>query len=294
MQRLSVCLLALALGAAPARAGRRDPGGKAAARGQQPASAPVALTPVLAGYRVDGFGGQLTPRRVLAALQLKRPTLRACVSRSRNRKVAGQLVLRLRARAGAPRVTVQQQRRSTLNNAKVAGCLRRTVSRLQLTGPGWAVITLEVGRGGPRTGLASGAGGLGLRGTGQGGGGTGSGTLGGIQGAPIIKKRPVIIGEGGPLPREVIRRVIRTHQPEVRHCYEQQLTKQPSLAGRVVVKFTIQADGRVSAARVITDTLKTPAVANCLVRRVLTWRFPAPLGGGIVKVSYPFVFRTAP
>jgi hypothetical protein len=29
----------------------------------------------------------------------------------------------------------------------------------------------------------------------------------------------------------------------------------------------------------------------CLEEKVMRWRFPAPRGGGVVIVRYPFVFR---
>ena len=43
----------------------------------------------------------------------------------------------------------------------------------------------------------------------------------------------------GALDKEIIRRVIRRHLNELRFCYERELAKSPSLAGRVVVTFTL-------------------------------------------------------
>ncbi len=36
-----------------------------------------------------------------------------------------------------------------------------------------------------------------------------------------------------------------------------------------------------------------PNVERCIASRIEAWRFPSPAGGGIVEVSYPFVFRAA-
>src|SRR5262249_32797167 len=56
----------------------------------------------------------------------------------------------------------------------------------------------------------------------------------------------------GQLDKEIVRRVIRQHLNEVKYCYEQELVRTPTLAGRLLVGFTIAADGRVLAA--VTET----------------------------------------
>ena len=44
-------------------------------------------------------------------------------------------------------------------------------------------------------------------------------------------------------------------------------------------------DGRATGER-----LGNPAAENCIAQAVRRWTFPQPKGGGIVIVSYPFVF----
>lgn len=164
-----------------------------------------------------------------------------------------------------------------------------------------------------------GFGGLGLRGTGRGGGGTGEGTIGlgnigtighgagtgsgsgygsgagGFSGRSASVPR-IRTGEAdvrGSLSREVIRRVIRRHINEVRFCYEQELTARPDLAGRVTVSFIIAATGAVQTASVASTTLSNARVEQCIVTAVRRWTFPAPDGGGIVGVNYPFVLDSS-
>lgn len=103
-----------------------------------------------------------------------------------------------------------------------------------------------------------------------------------VAGRPIVR---------GALSRGVIQTVVRRHLPAVRQCYERELASSPELAGRVRVRFVVDANGRVASARVDQDTLRRPALERCLVRQVRRWRFPAPRGGGIAVVTYPFVFR---
>jgi len=97
----------------------------------------------------------------------------------------------------------------------------------------------------------------------------------------------------GSLSREVIQRVIRRHINEVRFCYEQQLSRNPTLEGRVDVSFIISPTGSVQSAMVRNTTLNDARVESCVTQAVRRWHFPAPDGGGIVAVNYPFVFSSA-
>ena len=134
----------------------------------------------------------------------------------------------------------------------------------------------------------TGGGGLGLGlGLGGGGLGDGSGILGGVS-----KKEP-IIGMGA-LRKEDITGAIRKDLSAIRLCYERALTKSPKLEGKVMVKFVIGADGRVSSASDDSDVKFPDAkVTQCVLGRVRALRFPKPVGGGVVNVKYPFVFKSA-
>ena len=160
-----------------------------------------------------------------------------------------------------------------------------------------------------------GFGGLGLRGTGRGGGGTGEGTIGlgnigtighgagggtgsgygrgagGFRGrrAKVPRIRTGKADVRGSLSKEVIRRIIRRHINEVRFCYEQELNSRPDLQGRVAVKFIISPTGAVQTAAVSKSTLGNAKAEQCIAKAVRRWTFPAPEGGGIVVVNYPFV-----
>ena len=164
-----------------------------------------------------------------------------------------------------------------------------------------------------------GYGGLGLRGTGRGGGGTGEGTIGlgnlntighgggggsgsgygrgagGLRGrrasVPTIRTGSAAVR--GSLSKEVIRRYIRRHINQIRYCYEQQLARRPDLAGRVAVRFVISPSGAVTSATPAQNTLGDPQVGSCVARAVQRIAFPQPEGGGVVIVTYPFMFQSA-
>ncbi len=42
-----------------------------------------------------------------------------------------------------------------------------------------------------------------------------------------------------------------------------------------------------------TGMLDKNAIRRTIRRKLRTWRFPAPRGGGKVVVTYPFIFRAA-
>jgi hypothetical protein len=163
---------------------------------------------------------------------------------------------------------------------------------------------------GPAVGDAQGSMGLGLRGQGSGGGGLSADTVGvgpigtkgvGLGAAASAGK----VGRGGQsdlgidepasvqggLDREVIRRVIISHRPQIRYCYEKQLSNTPDLVGKVLVEFVIAGDGSVSTAHVSEQTLSDAEVGKCIVSKVKTWSFPKPKGNGTVVVTYPFLFK---
>ena len=173
---------------------------------------------------------------------------------------------------------------------------------------------------GSEIGSNFGFGGLGLRGTGRGGGGTGQGTIGmgnfgtigrgggrgdgqgGYgRGAGNFRGRsggvPQVRGGTaqvhGSLSKEVIRRVVRRHINEVKFCYEQQLNARPDLKGRVTTKFVISPTGSVQSAVVASSSLRNQAVESCITSAVRRWTFPAPDGGGVVVVNYPFMLDAA-
>jgi hypothetical protein len=156
------------------------------------------------------------------------------------------------------------------------------------------------GAGGADTGLPLIGGAPGLRTIGKGGGNDGVGPGYGDRGGRLRTRAasaPVFVPSGpivrGGLDKEIVRRVVRQHLNEVRFCYEQSLARRPSLAGRVVASFSIAPTGRVLSSVLQSSTLGEPTVEACIVGAVRRWGFPAPAGGGVVIVSYPFQLTPA-
>ncbi len=98
-------------------------------------------------------------------------------------------------------------------------------------------------------------------------------------------------GVMGALPADVIKSVIDANKHQIRDCYEIGLQKQPNLEGRVEVRWVVGASGAATKAEVRETTMNDGAVEGCITAKIRAWKFPAPSGGGIVEVNYPFVFR---
>ncbi|MGZ3479032.1 MAG: AgmX/PglI C-terminal domain-containing protein, partial [Myxococcaceae bacterium] len=167
---------------------------------------------------------------------------------------------------------------------------------------------------GSTVGDAGGVLGMGVKGSGGGGGGTGNtigiGAVGtrGVAGGEgkygtgigmgkkasadisITNSDPEVTGSMDP---ELIRRVVRSHHDQLKYCYDNALTKNPKLIGKVSVRWIIREDGTVASSNVVSSSSGTPELDQCISGRVLLWIFPKPKGGGVAVVTYPFVFKQA-
>jgi TonB family protein len=146
------------------------------------------------------------------------------------------------------------------------------------------------GPGGGGTGL--GLGGLGTKGTGHGAGGFGSIDLGG-RGKDSVRVVPGKTTVVGGLSKDVIAKVIKRHENEIKFCYEQELNKTPNLNGKVAVQWVIDPAGSVSDANVTETSLSNNNTESCMLARIRRWKFPSPEGGGVVTVTFPWIFKPA-
>jgi len=127
----------------------------------------------------------------------------------------------------------------------------------------------------------------------------GAGSIaGGDTGAGLSEKRitgivkseaPAVDGELDP---SLVSKEVRTRIGAIKACYERALKRNPSLSGKVKVRWTITAAGTVSAVEIEEDSMGDSEVASCIKGLVSRWRFPAPSGGS-VDVVYPFVFQAS-
>jgi hypothetical protein len=79
----------------------------------------------------------------------------------------------------------------------------------------------------------------------------------------------------------------------MQNCYERALVKNPNLEGKIVLSWDVELNGSVAEVEVESNTLQDPEVTRCLSARPATWKFPKPVDGKPMRVSYPFVFSPA-
>jgi hypothetical protein len=107
---------------------------------------------------------------------------------------------------------------------------------------------------------------------------------------PHVKEpRYETVETSGHLPAEVIQRIVRQNDGRYRFCYQKGLEANPTLQGRVTVKFLIDRHGAVAFAADAGSDLPDENVRRCVVSSFTTLSFPEP-DSGVVTVIYPIVF----
>ena len=159
-----------------------------------------------------------------------------------------------------------------------------------LAGLGQGVKKTTVGNSG-----VAGLGGIGNAGAGGGEAGfgksyVGSGGIGGGKSLSDVRLGKDIELEGG-LDRAVVKATIAKYLSQIQSCYERGLRLKPHLAGQVSMDFEISGSGKLNYAKVKNSTLDFPETEKCISQAMMSWQFPQPVGGTLVKVNYPFTLK---
>lgn len=120
----------------------------------------------------------------------------------------------------------------------------------------------------------------------QGGGGTAE-----VSGGPEVKVAQVAAGSGT-VDEEIgdtgkVTNVVKRYAGQLKYCYEKRLLDNPNLEGRVEIGWTV-LDGKVEGLYVVSNSTGDGELANCIMKKVRRWTFPAEISGDIP--SWPFVF----
>jgi hypothetical protein len=145
---------------------------------------------------------------------------------------------------------------------------------------------LPARRGGGESGPAV----LGDIGTPRGGGGGGSGGLGGSPGGLSSVGFGTSEVRSTELDQGRLDAFVRARIGGLRACYETQLKLDQRRDGTMRVRFSILDSGEIADVVTAEDTLRSPAMEDCIVGIVRTWRTPFRPSRA-VTVEYPFVFR---
>jgi TonB family protein len=83
--------------------------------------------------------------------------------------------------------------------------------------------------------------------------------------------------------------VIQRYQAGIQYCYGNELKRDASLRGKLVVALTVTAAGQVSEAIVVQNTLGSERLSSCALAQIREWKFP-PIASGVTTFQVPFVF----
>jgi TonB family protein len=89
-----------------------------------------------------------------------------------------------------------------------------------------------------------------------------------------------------------INAVVTSHKMSVRMSYERFLKKVPDLAGKITVRFTIDAAGNVTHTEVLENTTGNMELEEEIIRKVKMWKFEE-IPEGEVTITYPLIFQPA-
>jgi hypothetical protein len=85
---------------------------------------------------------------------------------------------------------------------------------------------------------------------------------------------------------------IRARLPQAKACYESSLKTNPTLAGQIVMHWTIDTDAAAQNVLVESNTMQASSVPDCLRSLIEAWRFPKPPREHM-EIRFPFVFQTS-
>ncbi len=83
---------------------------------------------------------------------------------------------------------------------------------------------------------------------------------------------------------------VRARMGLIKACYENALKRNPSLKGKISIRFTILETGALSEVSTAQNSLGAPEVAACIMNTMRSWRTQFRPSGP-VTVEYPFVFQ---
>lgn len=97
----------------------------------------------------------------------------------------------------------------------------------------------------------------------------------------------------GGLDRATVLRTIKTYNKEIRNCYEKALLVKPRIKGRMVLSWTITANGSTSSAKLERSELKLPSLENCVLDVIRGVQWPKSANGQSTIVNYPWQFTSS-
>lgn len=98
---------------------------------------------------------------------------------------------------------------------------------------------------------------------------------------------------GGAMPERLqqsdIMAVVLANKPAIIKCVNEQKKKDPTLSGKLVMRWTIQTSGKTTAVSCRTDEFRSTYMASCISGLIKSWSFPRHKKQG-EPIDFPFTF----
>jgi len=107
------------------------------------------------------------------------------------------------------------------------------------------------------------------------------------------EERPLSDGPGPSRTDEEIQIVFDRYKATLYRIYNRELRKNPTLQGKLVLKLTIEPDGKVSACSLESSDMNAPALEKKIVNRVKRFNFGPKEGVPAITILYPIDFLPA-
>lgn len=107
------------------------------------------------------------------------------------------------------------------------------------------------------------------------------------------EERPLSGGPGPSRTDEEIQIVFDRYKSALYRIYNRELRSNPTLQGKMVLRLTIEPDGTVSACKLDSSDMDSPALEDRIVARVLKFNFGPKEGVPAVTILYPIDFLPA-
>lgn len=86
-----------------------------------------------------------------------------------------------------------------------------------------------------------------------------------------------------------IMQVVLNNKPAIVKCVNEQKQKDPSLSGKLVMRWTVQTSGKTSNVSCRTDEFRSSYMATCITGLIKSWSFPKHQKQG-EPIDFPFTF----
>ena len=92
--------------------------------------------------------------------------------------------------------------------------------------------------------------------------------------------------------RTLINNHLQKNNEGIQQCYLKKAIENPSLKGKVEVKFTVKGTGEVINTELVSSTFEDKEIGECIVEEISKIRFPESKQKKMLTINYPIEFSS--